>query len=96
MSSSLRNQNIVVDGRRTSVRLEPDMWLALAEIARMEGCTINDVCARAAGRNRASSLTAGLRVYIMNYYRDIALAYGHAAGPPDPRVQSRRVAETIA
>lgn len=91
MTSSLRNQNIVVDGHRTSVRLEPDMWHALAEIARLEGCSVNDECTRAARHNHASSLTAGLRVYIMGYYRDIALANGRAAGSAN-HVQSRLLA----
>jgi predicted DNA-binding ribbon-helix-helix protein len=76
MVSTLKTRNILVAGRRTSVRLEPAMWRALAEIARRERCTIHDVCTQAAVRNGASTLTAGLRVYIMEYYRELVASAG--------------------
>ncbi len=77
MESSLVNRNIVVDGRRTSVRLEPQMWDALVEIARREGRTVHDVCTVASRLRRHSTLTAGLRVFILRYFREAATAEGH-------------------
>lgn len=42
--STLVSRNITVLTRRTSVRLEPEMWNALREIARRERCKIHDIC----------------------------------------------------
>ena len=76
MASTLRNRNVSVAGHRTSVRLEPAMWLALDEIAGVEGCTIHDLCGRVARSRSASSLTAGLRVFLLEYYRRLAIDAG--------------------
>ncbi|MCB1581269.1 MAG: ribbon-helix-helix domain-containing protein, partial [Alphaproteobacteria bacterium] len=42
--STLLSRNITVAGRRTSVRLEPEMWMALKEISKREKCTMHDIC----------------------------------------------------
>ena len=76
--SSLVNRNIVVSGRRTSVRLEPQMWDALGEIALFEGKSVHEVCSDVDRFRRESTLTAGLRVFILRYYRDAATPEGHA------------------
>ena len=44
IKSTLLSRNITVQERRTSVRLEPEMWQALKEIAQREGCNIHDIC----------------------------------------------------
>lgn len=77
--SSLVSRNISVSGHRTSVRLEPEMWDALKDIVRREGCTLNTLCTLVQRRKRAnSSLTAAIRVFIMLYYRAAATDEGHA------------------
>ena len=68
----------MVDGHRTSVRLEPQMWDALAEIARREGQTVHDVCSIVSHIRSDSTLTASLRVFILRYFREAATAKGHA------------------
>ena len=76
--STLVSRNITVVGRRTSVRLEPEMWNALREIARREQCTIHDICSLIHLRkNPATSLTAAIRVFLMLYYRAAATEEGH-------------------
>ena len=75
--SSLINQNVVVAGRRTSVRLEAAMWDALREIGHREGRSVHEVCTEVAAQRRESSLTSGLRSYILNYYREAATDSGH-------------------
>lgn len=44
IKSTLISRNVTVMGRRTSIRLEPDMWKALKEIASREQCSIHDIC----------------------------------------------------
>jgi len=77
--SSLISRNITVLGRRTSVRLEPEMWREIKNIAKRENCTIHDLCSLIALRkNQATSLTAAIRVFLMLYFRAAATEDGHA------------------
>lgn len=78
-SSSLVIHNVVVAGRRTSVRLEPVMWEALQDIARRQERTIHDLVSQIDGERTASSLTAAIRVYIVDYCR---FAAAREAGRP--------------
>ena len=87
--SSLVIHNIVVGGHRTSVRLEPVMWDALCDIAQRQGVTVHDLVTRIDRERIASTLTAGIRVYIVDFYRAAALA---AAPPMSPRLGRPRPA----
>jgi predicted DNA-binding ribbon-helix-helix protein len=71
--SSLVIHNVVVAGRRTSVRLEPVMWEALQDIARRQERTVHDLVTQIDGERTASNLTAAIRVYIVAFYRSAAL-----------------------
>jgi len=76
--STLVSRNITVLGHRTSVRLEPEMWLSLKEISMRERCTIHDICSLVHLRkNEKTSLTAAIRVFLMLYYRSAATEDGH-------------------
>jgi predicted DNA-binding ribbon-helix-helix protein len=70
--SSLVIRNIVVAGHRTSVRLEPVMWEALHEIARRRSLTVHELVTKIDEQRSASSLTAAIRVYIVDFYRAAA------------------------
>jgi predicted DNA-binding ribbon-helix-helix protein len=77
-ASSLVSRNVTVSGHRTSVRLEPDMWNGLGEICRRERASLHDICTAIATRRQdGSSLTAAIRVFIMNYYRLATTEDGH-------------------
>lgn len=66
----LVTKNVKIDGRRTSVRLEPSMWKALDEIAEDEGCSIHEICTAVYEiKMDDTSFTAALRVFIMLYYK---------------------------
>lgn len=76
--SSLICKNIRIDSKRTSVRLEGEMWAALRDIARRERCTMHDLCTLISLRKRpVTSLTAAIRVFLMLYYRSAATEEGH-------------------
>ena len=76
--TTLVSRNITVMGRRTSVRLEPEMWSALREIAKREQCSIHDICTLISMRkNEKTSLTAAIRVFIMLYFRAATTEEGH-------------------
>ena len=67
---ALYSKNVRIHSRRTSVRLEPEMWTALNEIAGIEGCSIHDLCGAVYDLKESDmSFTAALRVFLMEYYR---------------------------
>ncbi len=78
-ASTLVNRNVTIGRRRTSLRLEPAMWDALEEIWRREEMSQHELCAMIDGRRHASSLTAAIRVFIVNYFRAAATEEGHAS-----------------
>ena len=79
MRSTLVSKNITIRGHRTSIRLEPEMWDALRDIANREGTTIHNICSLISIRKvDESSLTASIRVFLMLYYRAATTAEGHA------------------
>jgi len=77
--SSLVSRNLVIDGKRTSARLEPDMWAALFDIVRREGRSAHEVCTMVNSHKPDDcTLTAAIRVFIMAYFRAAATEEGHA------------------
>ena len=76
--TTLVSRNVTVMGKRTSVRLEPQMWKALKEIADREKCTIHDICTLVKMRkDEGTSLTAAIRVFLMLYFRASSTEEGH-------------------
>ena len=76
-NSTLICRNVTMNGRRTSLRLEREMWAALQEIAEREGTSLSDLCGELDRDRRESSLTAGVRVFIVSYFRAAATEDGH-------------------
>ncbi|KAA0681768.1 hypothetical protein DS843_08280 [Roseomonas genomospecies 6] len=86
----LKSMNIMIAGRRTSMRLEPTMWDALEDIARREGLTVNGLCTLIKDRldeqlrrrgpatdNSEVTLTSAVRVFIAAYFRRACTEDGH-------------------
>jgi predicted DNA-binding ribbon-helix-helix protein len=83
--SSLTIRNVVVAGHRTSVRLEAVMWDALRDIARGRDMAVNDLVTEIERHRGALSLTAAIRVYIVDFYRTAAgTIAAPAVGAPPP------------
>lgn len=76
--TALISRNITVNKRRTSIRLEAQMWVALKEIAEREKCTVHDICTVIAGRKSENiTLTAAIRIFLMLYFKSAATEDGH-------------------
>ena len=90
--SSLVSRNITILGRRTSIRLEPEMWTALNDIAKRERCSIHDICGLVYTRKKQqTSLTAAIRVFLILYYRASSTEQGHKqAGHGDFSIMKKR------
>jgi predicted DNA-binding ribbon-helix-helix protein len=74
-------RNIRIGKRRTSVKLEPEMWDALIEICVRTKKNINQICTEVHNANNGkptdddvsgANFTSELRVFILGYYRAIA------------------------
>ena len=78
MNSRLLSRNVTVDGRRTSLRLENDVWEALEEICEREDMSVHEVCTLIDQRRKGSSRTAAVRAFILRYFREAASDIGHS------------------
>jgi predicted DNA-binding ribbon-helix-helix protein len=78
-AGSLLNRNVTIAGRRTSMKLEPDMWDALDEICQREQISLHQACTLVAEHHRGNNLTAAMRVFILGYFRAAATEQGHSS-----------------
>ena len=63
--SSLVMHNIVVAGRRTSIRIEPAIWEALKSIARQQGVSVHELVSDIDRARPASSLSSAIRAFVV-------------------------------
>lgn len=75
--SRLVSRNVTVDGHRTSLRLEQDVWDALEEVCNREGLSLHEVCTHVERRRSGSSRTAAVRAFVLGYFREAASDSGH-------------------
>ena len=79
-SSSLISKNVTISGRRTSVRLEPELWNALINLSEEKGISLNQICTDVDDeRGDVGGFTSALRVYIVSELSKMA-ARGQGAG----------------
>lgn len=73
----LISRNIKIAGKRTSMRLEPEVWQALAEISQREQKSVHDICteASASSPTEEASRTSAVRVFVLEYFRQGLKAY---------------------
>lgn len=77
-NGQLISHNVLVNGKRTSIRLEKEMWLALKDIARYEKCSVHDLCSMVSEyKKNNKSLTSSVRVFVLSYFKEAATAKGH-------------------
>lgn len=75
--SRLVSRNVTVDGHRTSLRLEQDVWDALEEVCARENMNLHEVCTHVERRRSGSSRTAAVRTFVLGYFREAASDSGH-------------------
>ena len=69
MNNKLISRNVTINGRRTSIRLEEEMWSAFDDICHREGLTSHALCSLIEGRRNNSNRTSAVRAFIVMYYR---------------------------
>jgi predicted DNA-binding ribbon-helix-helix protein len=77
-----QTRNVVISGRRTSIRLETPFWSALEEIIEREGIALNVFMTRIdAVRHPELNLTSAIRVFVQSYLAAIARSHGLLVSP---------------
>ncbi len=74
---SLVSRNVIIRGRRTSLRLEKEAWEALEEICKRENKSIHEICTMIEKRRSVSNRTSAIRLFILTYFRNAATEAGH-------------------
>ena len=72
MKQGLVTKNITVGNLRTSLRLEPEIWIALNEICAREGMTVHQLCTLIDDHRRGNSRTSAVRAFTVTYFRMVA------------------------
>jgi predicted DNA-binding ribbon-helix-helix protein len=78
-SSRLINRNVVAERGRTSMRLEPELWDALAEICARERQDISRLVRQIEAIGHSGGRTSAVRVFVLKYFREAAIEAGHEA-----------------
>jgi predicted DNA-binding ribbon-helix-helix protein len=71
--SSLVCRNVVVNGHRTSIRLEPTLWQALDYICKSRSCHINDICSEVADMQVEGGFTSAVRTFVVSSLLETSL-----------------------
>lgn len=79
LASHLAMRSVTINGRRTTMRLEPSMWNALQRIAADNSVTVNQLCSQIDTSRGDLSMTAAVRSYIVSYLQR-APSFGETRG----------------
>lgn len=71
MSGSLISRNVVINGHRTSFRLEPEMWSAIEDICGKENIDIHTLCTWIITHKPRNNRTSAIRAFIVSYLRSL-------------------------
>lgn len=72
MNTTLHSKNVTIDGRRTSLRLENEIWEALSDICLREKMSVHELCSLVEKRRHGSSRTSAVRTFVVAYFRTAA------------------------
>ena len=62
-------KNIVVNGRRTSIRFDKEAWQILFDICSKENMTIHQLCSKIDSERKDSGVSRAVRLFVLNYLR---------------------------
>jgi len=82
--SRLINRNVVAERGRTSMRLEPELWDALAEICLRESQDLSRLIRQIEAAGHSGGRTSAVRVFVLQYFRVAANEAGHQAASHGP------------
>jgi len=68
-------KNVIVNGRRTSMRLDRETWISLADICAREGLTLHEICSRIDVVKGKAGLSSSTRLFVLTYFRNLLKRY---------------------
>jgi len=77
MKGQLISRNVIVKGRRTSLRLERVIWDAIGDICEKEGLTVHELITLIDHRRDKISRTSAVRTVIVTYLHALATEKGY-------------------
>ena len=70
-------KNVIVNGRRTSMRLDRETWISLNDICQRENMTLHQLCSKIDLARGNSGLSSATRLFVLTYFRFILNQYEH-------------------
>ncbi|MBR5130363.1 MAG: ribbon-helix-helix domain-containing protein [Alphaproteobacteria bacterium] len=62
-------KNVIVNGRRTSMRLDRETWTSLHDICARERINIHELCSKIDSVRGKSGLSSATRLFVLTYFR---------------------------
>ena len=62
-------KNVIVNGRRTSMRLDKETWTSLYDICARERLNIHELCSKIDNIKGESGLSSATRLFVLTYFR---------------------------
>lgn len=84
-------KNVIVNGRRTSMRLDKETWQSLADICARERLSIHDLCSKIDDVKEKSGLSSATRLFVLSYFRSILDKYENSAFSPNFELDAQKV-----
>ena len=88
-------KNVVVNGRRTSMRLDKETWQALSDICKRENISLYKLCSLIDDAKGKSGLSSSTRLFVLTYYRRSLARYEGVQPQATEPVPSRRVEQVL-
>ena len=79
MNARMLTRNVIVQEKRTTIRLESAVWEALDELCMRERVSRHELCTRIEAKRSGVNRAQAVRATVVNYYR-LALNPGPATG----------------
>ena len=74
-------KNVVVNGHRTSMRLDQEAWKALFNICQKENITIHQLCSKINETKGNSGLSGAVRLFALTYFMRLLEQYKNTKDP---------------
>lgn len=68
-------KNVIVNSRRTSMRLDQETWSAIHDICSREQLAISDLCSKIDDARGKAGLSCSVRRFVLTYFRTILKKY---------------------
>lgn len=74
-------KNVIVNNRRTSMRLDNETWQALRDICRKENISLSDLCSLIDSNRGLAGLSSSTRLFTLAYFRRSLAEYEKQGQP---------------